>query len=79
MPHKRVAFILIIRVSYDLTVMLIWIIASPDQNIGRGFQIFNGDLPRRDRTSAILILLPANPETVCSGNPYTQPSRLLCS
>ena len=38
MPRRRVRYIiLIIRVSRDLTVALVWIIASPGQSIGRGF------------------------------------------
>jgi hypothetical protein len=29
--------ILIIRIRYDLTVVLVWITRCPSQNIGRGF------------------------------------------
>jgi len=34
MPKKRVAFILIIRLSRDLTVALIWIISRPHLRVG---------------------------------------------
>ena len=39
MPLKgyRRIVVLIIRVTASLTLVMIWIIASPSQNIGRGF------------------------------------------
>jgi hypothetical protein len=36
MSQKPRYIILIIRISYDLAVVLVWIICSPCQNIGRG-------------------------------------------
>jgi hypothetical protein len=37
MSHKPRYIILIIRIRYDLVVVLVWIICSPRQNIGGGF------------------------------------------
>ena len=37
MSHQIRCIILIIRIRYDLTVVLVWIICSPRQNIGGGF------------------------------------------
>jgi len=37
MSHQIRCIILIIRISHDLAVVLVWIICSPRQNIGGGF------------------------------------------
>lgn len=39
--HKPRCIILIIRIRADFTVVLVWIICSPRQNIGGGFLLKN--------------------------------------
>jgi len=42
MSHTVRCIILIIRIRYDLTVVLVWIMRGPCQNIGRGYPLVMG-------------------------------------